>query len=152
PAVVDHGAVVVEPQDGLGHGAAAGRVDDVSGGLRPDERVQPGGAPADPPARLVGSDRFGLAHGLADSLVDRLAAGGGPQHCMDAATPTERDAEQALQATGDLAVRQPTLLVEFDDRGLGVRSQLRSGGAKGIGGLQGMTALNPAVALTALAD
>jgi hypothetical protein len=29
---------------------------------------------------------------------------------------------------------------------------LRSGGAKGIGGLQGMTPLNPAVALTALAD
>ena len=33
PAVVDHGAVVVEAQDGLGHGTAAARVDDVSGGL-----------------------------------------------------------------------------------------------------------------------
>jgi hypothetical protein len=49
-------------------------------------------------------------------------------------------------------MRQAALLVEFDDRGLGVRSQLGSGGAKGIGGLQGMAPLNPAAALTALAD
>ena len=39
PTVVDHGAVVVEPQDGLGHGTAAGRVDDVSSSLRSDQRV-----------------------------------------------------------------------------------------------------------------
>src|SRR5262245_56373366 len=49
-------------------------------------------------------------------------------------------------------MRQAALLVEFDDRGLGVRSQLGSGGAKGIRGLQGMAALDPAAALTALAD
>ena len=53
PAVVDHGAVVVEAQDGLGHGAAAGWVDDVSGGLRPDQCVQPGGVPAHAPAGLI---------------------------------------------------------------------------------------------------
>src|SRR5262245_55414792 len=49
PAVVDLRAVVVEPQDGFGHGAAAGGVDDVSSGLRPDQRVQPGGKSAHPP-------------------------------------------------------------------------------------------------------
>jgi hypothetical protein len=30
PAVVDHRAVVVEPQDGFGHGAATGGVDDAN--------------------------------------------------------------------------------------------------------------------------
>ena len=90
--------------------------------------------------------------GLADGLVDRLTAGGGPQHGVDAAAPTERDAEEALQAAGDLAVRQAALLVEFDDGGLGIGSQLGGGGTEGVGRLQGMAALNPAVALPALAD
>src|SRR6516165_4681201 len=78
PAVVDHGAVVVGPQDGLGHAAAAGRVDDVSRGLRPDQRVQPRGEPAHPPAGLIGHDPVGLTYGLADGLVDRLTASSGP--------------------------------------------------------------------------
>jgi hypothetical protein len=93
PAVVDHDAAVVEPQDGLGHGTARGRVDEVSGGLRADERMQSGGKPAHPPAGLVRHNPFGLANGLADGLVDRLAAGGGPQHRVDAASATERDTE-----------------------------------------------------------
>src|SRR5262245_39645778 len=118
PAVVDHDAVVVEAQDGLGHGAAAGRVDDVGGRPRPDQGVQPGRAPAHPPSGLVGDNPRGLAHGLADALVDRLAARGGPKHGVDAAATTERNAEEAVQAAGDLAVRQPALLVEFDDGGL----------------------------------
>jgi hypothetical protein len=49
-------------------------------------------------------------------------------------------------------MRQAALLVKFDDRGLGVRSQLGRGGAEGVGRLQGMPALNPAAALTALTD
>src|SRR6516162_6195584 len=61
---------------------------------------------------------------------------------MDAATSTERDAEEACQAAGDLAVREPALLVEFDDSGLGIGSQLRCGGAEGVGRLQGMTPLH----------
>jgi hypothetical protein len=49
-------------------------------------------------------------------------------------------------------MRQPGLLVEFDDRGLSVRSQLRRGGTQRLGRLQGMAPLNPAAALTALPD
>ena len=60
---------------------------------------------AHPPARLIGHHPVGLTHGLADGLVDRLAASGGPQHGVDTAAPTEGDAKQALQAAGDLAVR-----------------------------------------------
>src|SRR6516164_5460083 len=52
PAVVDHGAVVVRSHEGLGHGAAAGRVDDVSRRLRADQRMQPGGQAAYPPTGL----------------------------------------------------------------------------------------------------
>src|SRR5262249_33623956 len=85
-------------------------------------------------------------------LVDRLAAGGGPQHRVDAASPTEADAEEAFQAAGDLAVREPALLVEFDDGRLGIGPQLGGGSAEGVGRLQGMAPLHPAAALTALAD
>jgi hypothetical protein len=89
---------------------------------------------------------------MPDGLVDRLAASSGSQNSVDAAAATESDTKQALQAARDFAVRESALLVEFDDGGLGVRSQLGGGGAEGVGGLQGMASLNPAVALTALAD
>jgi hypothetical protein len=49
-------------------------------------------------------------------------------------------------------MRQAALLVQFDDGGLGVRSQLGGGGDAGIGRLQGMAPLNPTVAPTTRAD
>jgi hypothetical protein len=71
---------------------------------------------------------------------------------VDTAATTESDTEKARQAARDFAVRQTTLLVEFDDGGLGIRSQLSCGGTKGIGCLQGMASLHAAMALTALAN
>jgi hypothetical protein len=71
---------------------------------------------------------------------------------VDAAAPTERDAEEAFQTADNLAVREPALLVEFDDGGLGIGSQLSGGGAEGVGRLQGMASLHPTAALPALAD
>ena len=71
---------------------------------------------------------------------------------MDAATTTERDAEEALQAAHDLPMRQAGLLVEFDDSGLSIRSQLGRGGAEGVGCLQGVPPLDPTVALTTPTD
>jgi hypothetical protein len=71
---------------------------------------------------------------------------------VDTAATTERDAEQALQAARDLAVRQAALLVEFDDGGLGVGPQLGRGGPQGVGRLQGMASLNAALTLTAVTD
>src|SRR5439155_25982751 len=69
-----------------------------------------------------------------------------------AAAATEGDAEEAFQAAGDFAVRQPALLVEFDDDSLGIRPQLGGGSPEGVGRLQEMAALNAAAALSALAD
>jgi hypothetical protein len=151
PALVDHGAVVVEPEDGLGHGTAAGWIDDIGRGHRPHQRAQPGSVPAHPPAGLVEHHPFGLTHGPADGLVNRLAARGGSKHRVDAAGTTDGDAEEASQAAPDLAVREPALLVEFDDGGLGVGTML-SGGAEGVGRPQRMSPLQAAAALAALAD
>jgi len=49
-------------------------------------------------------------------------------------------------------MRHAGLLVEFDDGGLGIGSQLGGGGAQGVGRLQGMSALDAALALLAAAD
>jgi hypothetical protein len=49
-------------------------------------------------------------------------------------------------------VRQASLLVEFDDGGLGIGPQLGGGGAEGVGRLQGMATLDAAVTLGALTD
>ena len=49
-------------------------------------------------------------------------------------------------------MREPALLVEFDDGGLGIGPQLSGGGAEGVGRLQGVAPLNAAPALTALTD
>src|SRR5262249_46960810 len=62
------------------------------------------------------------------------------------------DTEKALQAARDLTVRQTALFVEFDDGRLGIRSQLGGGGTQSVRSLQGVASLNPAVALTALAN
>jgi hypothetical protein len=71
---------------------------------------------------------------------------------VNATATAERDTEQALQAADDLAVRRAGLLVEFDDGGLGIGSQLSGSGAEGVGRLQGMAPLHPTVALPAQAD
>src|SRR5690348_10514681 len=152
PAVVNQGAIVVESQDVLGHDTATRRVDDVSGGLRADQRVQPSGVSSNPPAGLIGRHPIGLSHGLSDGLVDRLTASSGPQNSVDTAAATEPNTEKVFQAASDFAVRQAALLVEFDDGSLGIRSQLCRSGTEGIGRLQGMASLNAALTLTALTD
>jgi hypothetical protein len=62
------------------------------------------------------------------------------------------DAEQALQAPGDLAVGQAGLLIEFDDGGLGIGAQLSRCGTQGVGRLQWVPPLNAATAPAAPAD
>jgi hypothetical protein len=71
---------------------------------------------------------------------------------MDASATTETDTEKAFQAARDFAVRQATLFVQLYNGRLGIRSQLGGGGTESVRSLQGMASLNPAVALTALAD
>jgi hypothetical protein len=71
---------------------------------------------------------------------------------VSATAATEGDAEEACQASGDLAVRKPALLVEFNDSSLSVGSELRRRSTKGVRRLQGMASLNATLALTTLAD
>jgi hypothetical protein len=47
-------------------------------------------------------------------------------------------------------MREPALLVEFDDGGSGIRSQLCGSGVQSIGRFQRMPSLNPPVAVLTL--
>jgi hypothetical protein len=71
---------------------------------------------------------------------------------VDTAAAAEVDAEEAVEAADHLAVGEPALLVQFDDGGLGIGSELGSSGAEGVGRLQGMPSLDAAVTPAALAD
>ena|SRR5882672_11638524 len=71
---------------------------------------------------------------------------------MGAATARQTDAEQSLEDATDLAVRHAGLLVEINDGGLRIRSELGGGGAQCIGSLPGMPALHAALTLSAAAD
>ena len=71
---------------------------------------------------------------------------------MDTTAAAEVDAEEAVQAAGDLAVGESALLVQLDDGRLRVGTQLGSGGPQGIGGLQRVPALEAPVAAAAAND
>jgi hypothetical protein len=71
---MNHHARVVCTNKALGHSTGARRVDDVSSRLSAYQRVQPGTPATDMPAGFVGDDPCRLGDGLADRIVDRLAA------------------------------------------------------------------------------
>ncbi len=62
----------------------------------------------------------------------------------------QRDAQEAREDVGRLAVGQSGVLVEVNDQGLGLGTDLTGGGSGGVAGLQGMTAAQTPTALPAL--
>ena len=57
-----------------------------------------------------------------------------------------------VQSPHDFAVRQTGIFVEIDDGGLGIGAKLTGCRSQGIGSLQGMSALDAALAAPAFAD
>src|SRR5439155_1642502 len=112
PAVVAQDAGIILAQELIGHAAAAGRIDRVTGGRRTDERVQPGEPTADPPAGLVGHDPRRSAGGVANGVINRGAASAGTERDLRRGAAREVDAEEGVQAAAHFAVRQTEFLVE----------------------------------------
>jgi hypothetical protein len=152
PAVVNHDAIIVASQDTLGHLAAARRIDGIDGALGTDERMQPGELATQTPAGFVQDGPVGVGQRRAQLGIDRFTALGGTQHGVGRTAAAQVDAEQTLQDTGYLAVRQAGLLVEFDHGGLGVGPELGCGRSQGIGSLQRMPTLDTALAMAAAAN
>ena len=152
PAIVNHDAGVIEAKNALGRFAGTRRIDDIGSGVFANQSVQPGILAADMPARFVEDGPRRCLDGVANILVDRLAAFGGTQDDMGAAAARQADAEQRLKNAADLAVRHAGLLVEFDDGGLSIGAKLCCCRAERVGSLQGMPALHAPSALLATAD
>src|SRR5207302_3149503 len=147
-----HQAGVIEAEHALGRFAGARRIDDIGGRGFANQAMQPGALAADVPTGFVEHGPGGFLDGFTDARVDRLTALGRTQDDMGAAAARQANAEEGLEDAADFAMRHAGLLVEFNDGGLGVGSELSGGGPECIGRLQGMSALHPAAAFFAAAD
>ena len=108
--------------------------------------------PIDFPAGFVGGDDRTAANGLTQRGIGRL---GLPRRAVQGArdgTGRHREADALAQEPGDLAMRQPELLVEDHHEGDGLRPELHGGGPQRVGGLQRMAALHPASTHRAASD
>jgi hypothetical protein len=101
--------------------------------------------------RFIRSDDLGVLDRLLDFLVSGLKLAGGPQHDPGRGAWLDGEAVGFLEEVGDLAIGHPGALVEIDNTGLGIRSDLALGGAGGIGGLQGMATADASAAAPARA-
>lgn len=151
-AVVDQDSRVIlgdDPAAGL-QATLAG--DQVRHRLLAHERVEPGQPAADAPAGLVGDDPRRRRDVADDGMVVRQAPSRRPQHGLAGAAAGDRDAEERSEERADLALRQPGVFIQVDDRRLGERAELAGAAAQGVGGLQRMAPLHPPAAPVAVAD
>ena len=150
PAVADKDRGEVGPQH-------RGRFFEAAAGLNGvDRRVRRGVGPqplqprVDLPAGFIRGHHGTPANGGAERRVGRFGLVGHPAHRVHQAACGDGQAEALAEECGDLAERQPQLLVEDDRERDGGGPQLRGGGAEGIGGLQRMAALDAPAAVGAL--
>src|SRR6202035_1873978 len=95
-------------------------------------RVEPGGMPANPPAGFVRRQVLCGFDAFFDLLIDRLQSPARPQDHLSTGTTSQHDAEQLIESAGDLAVGHAGTLVEIDDGGLGVGTELTTGSTGGV--------------------
>ena len=128
--------------------------DDVAGGVVTNPGVEPGGVPSDTPPRFVGGDLVRGSQPVLDLGVSGSQPSAGAQHDLGTGPARQGDAEEAVEDGGDFAVGQAGVLVEYDDGGLGIRSDLAGGGAAGVAGLERVTTVAglATVAATATVD
>ena len=147
PAVANEHAVEVRPQQVGGLRVAPSGLSRVDGRLRRGGRSEPPQVAADLPPGLVGGDDGAVADLAQQFGIGQLGPAGGPMHGADQAARTAPDAVVLPQQRGDLAERQPHLLVEDDRRRHQPGTQLHGGGPQRVGGLQPMAALHPQAAV-----
>ena len=88
---------------------------------------------------------------IKDVGVDWLQTPARAQHDLGTGAAAHLNAKVLIESAGNLAVRHASTLVEIDDRGLGVGTELTLGGAGGVTSLQGVPATARLAALGALA-
>jgi hypothetical protein len=149
-AVMSHAAGPVDADDVFEDVGTSLRVDAIQGGpVVADPGVEPDGSPSEAPAGFVRGDVAGSDELLGDLFVSRFEASGRAGDDLRGGAASDLDAEALVEEVGDLAVRQSGPLVEIDDGGLGVGTDLAGGGAGRVGGLQGMSAATGLAAASA---
>jgi len=130
---VGHRARPVKTDDFAQDLGAASRVNgETRGPVAADPTVEPGGVPSDPPAGFVRRQVGGSLDPFLDLLINGLQSLARPQHDLSTGTTGQVDAEELLERVGDLAIGHAGTLIEIDDGGLGVGTELALGGAGGV--------------------
>ena len=83
-----------------------------------------------------------LANVLLDFLISGLEASPGPQHDLGTGAASQADAIGLAKMIDDLAMGHAALLVEMDDGGLSIGTDLTGRGPDRIAGLQRMPAMH----------
>ncbi len=152
PAIVDHGSRIVGPQDLRSDLEAAAWPDHISGGLCGHKRPEPLEKTGNLPAGFVRIDDRALAHHNQNRPVDIATALGRSQHDLGRTAPRKRHAKGVHEKARNLAMGKSQFLVQLDRQRLRLWPNLTGSGPQGIGGLQSMASLDPALATEAMAD
>ncbi len=125
--------------------------DRVDRGLRGREYPQPVVERTHTPPRLVRRDHRAAADLLAQRRIRQRRLGGGAVQQLDQTALGDPESELNVQHAGDLLHRHAQLGVQLDHQRGDVRTQLGSGGAQGVRGLQRVPALHSPPTLDAAA-
>jgi hypothetical protein len=126
------------------HLPAPARVHVVDRGVDRRERPEPSTGSSHIPTRLV-DEHSRRRMDLEDQLIEaRLDPLGGALRRLGQPAGAERQAGHLLEHPAGLPHREAEVLVQADRQGAGPRAELDLGRAGGVGGLQGMSALDVA--------
>ena len=150
-AIMCHAARPIQADDILQHIGTASRVDgEERRSAVTDPTVEPDGVPSHAPTGLVRRQILRIPKPFGDLLVCRLQLPPSSKHDLGTRPAGNADAKHLREHRGNFTVRQTGVLVQIDDRGLGIRAELTLRGAGGIADLQLVMAPQMLAAPTAM--
>jgi len=152
PAVADEDAIELGAEHRRRFVKPAPVFNGVDDGARGRKDPQPPEPSTHFPTGFIRTDDWTAADLFAQRRIGGRRATRGPMQGVRHAAGPHAQPEPVAQQRSDLGVRQAQLFVEQHDQRDRVGPQMRAGGVKGVGGLQGMPPLHASAAVGTAAD